>query len=86
MWQQYIIPATLDETLDLLANHLGSARIVAGGTDIVVEIDRGVADILDRRGTDRTPRGPPRRAPEQRAARFRILVELAERLHGYMFG
>jgi xanthine dehydrogenase iron-sulfur cluster and FAD-binding subunit A len=45
MWQQYIIPATLDETLDLLAAHSGSARVVVGGTDLVVEIDRGVRHL-----------------------------------------
>ncbi|HEY3230481.1 MAG TPA: FAD binding domain-containing protein [Roseiflexaceae bacterium] len=48
MWQQYVIPATIEEALDLLAAHPGAARAVAGGTDLVIEIDRGVRhlDIL----------------------------------------
>ena len=40
----YIIPSTLDEALDTLAAHnaLDGARIVAGGTDILVEIEHGI--------------------------------------------
>ena len=37
-----------------------------------------MADILDRRGADRAPDGPARRAPHQAAARFRVLIEFAE--------
>ncbi len=42
MWQTYLQPATLDETLSLLDRHTGKARIVAGGTDLLVELSRGV--------------------------------------------
>jgi xanthine dehydrogenase iron-sulfur cluster and FAD-binding subunit A len=42
MWQTYFQPTTLDETLALLAEHAGRARIVAGGTDVLVELQRGV--------------------------------------------
>ena len=42
MWQRYFQPASVDEALDLLAEHAGQARVVAGGTDIVVELSRGV--------------------------------------------
>ena len=42
MWQTYLQPQTLDETLTLLAEHVGRARIVAGGTDIMVELSRGI--------------------------------------------
>jgi carbon-monoxide dehydrogenase medium subunit len=38
MWQQYVIPSTLDEALRLLAEH-PTARIVAGGTDLLIELD-----------------------------------------------
>lgn len=34
-------PATLDEALDLLARHAGHVRVVAGGTDLLLELDRG---------------------------------------------
>ncbi|HID33025.1 MAG TPA: 2Fe-2S iron-sulfur cluster binding domain-containing protein [Anaerolineae bacterium] len=41
----YIIPRTLDEALDVLAAHtpLGPTRLVAGGTDVLVEIEQGAA-------------------------------------------
>lgn len=42
MWQTYYTPATLQQALALLAEHRDCARIVAGGTDLLVEIDRGV--------------------------------------------
>jgi xanthine dehydrogenase iron-sulfur cluster and FAD-binding subunit A len=42
MWRTYLQPASLDEALDLLAEYAGRARIVAGGTDVVVELSRGV--------------------------------------------
>lgn len=48
MWQEYFQPASLPEALELLASQAGRARIVAGGTDVLVELQRGVrpTDIL----------------------------------------
>src|SRR5205085_1049191 len=42
MWQRYYQPGSLDQALQLLQQHAGRARIVAGGTDILVELQRGV--------------------------------------------
>jgi xanthine dehydrogenase iron-sulfur cluster and FAD-binding subunit A len=42
LWQHYYQPSSLDQALQLLQQHAGSARIVAGGTDIVVELQRGI--------------------------------------------
>jgi xanthine dehydrogenase iron-sulfur cluster and FAD-binding subunit A len=42
MWQQYEQPQSLDEALDLLARHREQARILAGGTDVIVELSRGI--------------------------------------------
>ncbi len=42
MWQTYLRPADLDETLPLLRQYAGAARIVAGGTDVLVQLSRGV--------------------------------------------
>ena len=42
LWQHYYQPSSLDEALQLLQQHAGSARIVAGGTDVLVELQRGV--------------------------------------------
>jgi carbon-monoxide dehydrogenase medium subunit len=42
MWDEYINAASLDQALSLLAEHGSHARIVAGATDLVLEIERGV--------------------------------------------
>ncbi|MFN8513446.1 MAG: FAD binding domain-containing protein [Chloroflexia bacterium] len=42
MWQTYLRPTSLAEALHLLREHAGRARLVAGGTDVVVELSRGV--------------------------------------------
>jgi xanthine dehydrogenase iron-sulfur cluster and FAD-binding subunit A len=55
MWDSVIRPASLAETLQVLAERGGAARIVAGGTDVLVELLRGVkptrtlVDISDLR-------------------------------------
>ena len=42
VWQQYFQPQALDDALALLARHSNDARIVAGGTDVIVELSRGI--------------------------------------------
>jgi carbon-monoxide dehydrogenase medium subunit len=42
MWQTYLQPHTQDEALELLHTYAGRARIIAGGTDVLVELQRGV--------------------------------------------
>src|ERR671910_868412 len=42
MWQQYFQPQVLDDALALLARFGEDARIVAGGTDVIVELSRGI--------------------------------------------
>jgi carbon-monoxide dehydrogenase medium subunit len=41
-WQTYYQPTTLDEALNLLAEIGAETRIVAGGTDLVVELSRDI--------------------------------------------
>jgi xanthine dehydrogenase iron-sulfur cluster and FAD-binding subunit A len=50
MWQTYLQPHTQDEALELLHTYAGQARIIAGGTDVLVELQRGVkptATLID---------------------------------------
>ena len=42
MWETYYTPATLDEAIALLNQQGDSARIIAGGTDIIIELERGM--------------------------------------------
>lgn len=41
MWTEYFTPTSIDEALTLLAEHRSSARIVAGATDLILELERG---------------------------------------------
>jgi xanthine dehydrogenase iron-sulfur cluster and FAD-binding subunit A len=42
MWHEYINATTIDEVLQALSERGESARIVAGATDLILEIERGV--------------------------------------------
>ena len=42
MWQTYLRPTSLEEALEMLHQFAGQARLVAGGTDVIVELQRGV--------------------------------------------
>lgn len=42
MWHTYHAPATVSEALDLLARYGDACRLVAGGTDLILEMERGV--------------------------------------------
>lgn len=48
MWQVYYTPTNLEDALRLLAEHGPQARVMAGGTDLLVELQRGTrtADVL----------------------------------------
>lgn len=42
MWQTYIQPRTINETVDLLAQYGADARVINGGTDLLIEIERKI--------------------------------------------
>lgn len=41
MWEQYFNVGSVDEALKLLDEHRERARLIAGGTDILIELERG---------------------------------------------
>jgi xanthine dehydrogenase iron-sulfur cluster and FAD-binding subunit A len=47
MWTRYFTVATLAETLQLLAEYRERARVIAGGTDILLELERGQRPGVD---------------------------------------
>lgn len=42
MWSRVLRPTSVSDALEVLATHGSAARIVAGGTDVLVELQRGV--------------------------------------------
>src|SRR5512147_2000468 len=42
MWHNYINATTTDEVIQILTEKGASARIVAGATDLILELERGV--------------------------------------------
>jgi carbon-monoxide dehydrogenase medium subunit len=41
LWTYYHVPGTVEEALSLLAHYRGTARVVAGGTDLLLEMRQG---------------------------------------------
>lgn len=41
LWQQYLQPKTVTEALDALAHSSESALLIAGGTDLLLDLDQG---------------------------------------------
>lgn len=70
MWKDYHAVTTIGEALELLAVHGEQGRIVAGGTDLLIEIERG-----QRKGIDvliDITRVPGLDAIEKRGGDFRL--------------
>lgn len=48
--KEYLVPETLQQALQMLAEYKGRSRIIAGGTDVIVELrrrDYGVDSLVD---------------------------------------
>jgi carbon-monoxide dehydrogenase medium subunit len=74
MWHTYYAPHTLSDALNLLARHGADCRIIAGGTDLILELERGVrkqqilVDISRIPNLDRIEYAPS--APDSGGAAF----------------
>lgn len=42
MWKNYVNASSIEEALTLLAENSGKARLISGGTDLVLELERGL--------------------------------------------
>ena len=42
MWERFVTATSIDQALELLAHHGKAARIINGGTDLIIEIERKV--------------------------------------------
>ena len=42
MWHTYFAPSSVAEALNLLEQHGDRCRIIVGGTDLILELERGV--------------------------------------------
>jgi CO/xanthine dehydrogenase FAD-binding subunit len=51
LWKDYHLPTSIDEAVGLLARYDGGARVVAGGTDLILDLQQGnehpVAALVD---------------------------------------
>ena len=41
MWQSYEMPTSVEEALQILARYDGQAQLIAGGTDLIIELQEG---------------------------------------------
>ncbi len=48
MWQSYIIPATIEDAISALSSEPGKTRLVAGATDLLLEMERGVRKGIEK--------------------------------------
>lgn len=47
MWTKYINASSIEEVLDILSENSGSTRIIAGGSDLLLEIERGNREDIE---------------------------------------
>ncbi len=59
MWQEYLFPTSVEEAVEMLAAHKGEARIIAGGTDLIIQLrnkERSAKCLVDITGIEELKR------------------------------
>ena len=46
LWDRYYTVRSMDEAIELLGQNEGAARIVAGATDLIIELEAGIRPDL----------------------------------------
>ena len=41
LWNEYHLPTSVEDAVTLLARYDGKARVVAGGTDLILDLQQG---------------------------------------------
>ena len=65
MWHTYFAPSSVAEALELLERYGDRCRLIAGGTDLILELERGVrkqqiiVDVSRIAGLDEIAFGEP---------------------------
>lgn len=44
-WDEYLVPGSIDEALEMLERYRGAARVIAGGTDMVPASRKGAPEV-----------------------------------------
>jgi CO/xanthine dehydrogenase FAD-binding subunit len=52
MWKNYYTPTSLQKALELLDEFQPDARIIAGGTDLILEIEKGICKLKNMSSGD----------------------------------
>ena len=39
-WEEYLVPTSLEEALTMLKERQGQARVIAGGTDLIIQLKK----------------------------------------------
>ncbi len=45
MWQEYLFPENIEEAVSILNSSNGMARIIAGGTDLMIDLESGQHEV-----------------------------------------
>jgi len=62
-WEEYLVPASLGEALAVLKERQGRARVIAGGTDLIIQL-KGIRESGNQGSGNRVSRPPDHLFPD----------------------